>query len=296
MTNPLNELPHNARVESNSDRGGLNVHIPPSHLVVSPVWHLGDFRVQFAGVPAGESLHVDTSSGRVFLKVICGRTDGGGHAAFPAVDTVATTELRDPTVTAVDDTVLCIVTETESAPAQITHMDALRMQGPFAEQLGWQTFADKFAGVTDLFDGLEAHMVPGFHLLDDDGDEIAYVHFWTTGKGVDVSTHNHGQDPSDLAPAFAEVHLVLRNGTGGGGMYQCDAPGADQRQRTVIQAGEEHGPFFYYDPDTGVPRRRPNGAVEYPWHGWQGGTDDRPDQAYDLVAAFEISPEYARVT
>ena len=68
--------------------------------------------------------------------------------------------------------------------------------------------------------------MPGFHLLDGDGAEIAYVFFWTAGKGVDLSTHDHGHAPSALAPAFAEVHQVLHNGTGLGGMYRTEAPGA----------------------------------------------------------------------
>ena len=30
-------------------------------------------------------------------------------------------------------------------------------------------------------------------------------------------------DPSESAPTFAEIHLALNNGTGKGGMYQCDS-------------------------------------------------------------------------
>ena len=146
-----------------------------------------------------------------------------------------------------------------------------------------------------MFKGLDAHMLPGFHLLDAESEEIAYVHCWTTGKGVDVTTHNHSHPPSPLAPAFAETHLVLRNGTGTGAMYQCDSPEATTRERLIVGEGEEHGPFFKFDADTGKPCLRANGAVEYPWHGWQGGEDDQPGQAYDLVAAFEISPTYTRV-
>ena len=31
-------------------------------------------------------------------------------------------------------------------------------------------------------------------------------------------------------------------------------------------------------------------SEQYPWHGWQGGNDDRPGQGYDAVLAFEINP------
>jgi hypothetical protein len=57
-----------------------------------------------------------------------------------------------------------------------------------------------------------------------------------------------------------------------------------------MQRGEEHGPFFVSDPTTGMAMRRENGAVEYPWHGWQAGTDDDAGQAFDFVAAFELNP------
>ena len=174
-------------------------------------------------------------------------------------------------------------------------MSDLETAGPHSELLEWQTFDEKFGAFTGRFKNLEAHMVPGFHLLDAQGAEIAYVHFWTTGKGEDVSTHNHSNEPSDLAPAFAETHLVLRNGTGTGGMYECAAPDAEERNRTIITAGEEHGPFFRFDPDTGQPALRENGSVDYPWHGWQGGMDEEPGQSYDLVTAFEISPQYTQV-
>jgi hypothetical protein len=62
-----------------------------------------------------------------------------------------------------------------------------------------------------------------------------------------------------------------------------------------MQQGEEHGPFFESDPGTGGPRMQENGAVVYPWHGWEAGSDDTAGQAYDVVAAFEITVPYARV-
>ena len=120
---------------------------------------------------------------------------------------------------------------------------------------------------------------------------------WAAGKGVDLSTHNHGRAPTPTSPAFAEVHLVLHNGTGRGGMYLTAEPGAPSRTRFPMQQGDEHGPFFTYDPATGAPRLRENGAVDYPWHGWEAGAPDGEPkgQSYDVVAAFEITAPYARV-
>ena len=167
--------------------------------------------------------------------------------------------------------------------------------GPHLDVFVWQNFHALFGHLTNLFEGVDAYMVPGFHLLDSNGAEIVYVHFWTAGKGVDLSTHNHGNDPSPKAPAFAEVHWVFCNGTGNGGMYECEAPGAQTRSRHPMQRGEEHGPFFFIDAATQMPRLKSNGAVDYPWHGWQAGSDDAVGQAYDFVAAFEINPQQAKV-
>ena len=101
--------------------------------------------------------------------------------------------------------------------------------------------------------------------------------------------------PAARAPAFAETHWVFNSGAPGAGMYLCDAPGAS-RARFPMGRGQEHGPFFAVDPLTHRPRMRANGAVEYPWHGWQGGQDDQPGEAYDFVAAFETNPDFALVT
>ena len=181
------------------------------------------------------------------------------------------------------------------AEDRVDDIGALRFAGPFAEALAWQTFEARYTQATPYFDGLDAHLAPGFHLLDDGGAEIAYLFVWAAGKGVDLSTHNHGRAPGPTSPAFAEVHLVLQNGTGTGGMYVTSEPEAPTRVRYPMQQGEEHGPFFEFDPTTGSPRHQPNGAVAYPWHGWEAGTDGLAGQAYDVVAAFEITARYARV-
>ena len=192
-----------------------------------------------------------------------------------------------------DGAIFAVFTTASVAEDQSPTSQGLRFRGPFAEALAWQTFEARYTHGTPFFDGLDAHLAPGFHLLDADGAEIAYVFVWAAGKGVDLSTHDHGRAPAPTSPAFAEVHLVLQNGTGTGGMYETSEPGAPTRVRYPMQQGEEHGPFFEFDPATGSPRHQPNGAVAYPWHGWEAGTDDLAGQAYDVVAAFEITAPYA---
>ena len=76
-------------------------------------------------------------------------------------------------------------------------------------------------------------------------------------------------------------------------MYLCDAQDADPSERFPMQRGDEHGPFFHIDGNTQRPKLKDNGAVDYPWHGWEAGTDDKQGQAYDLVCAFEITAPYA---
>ncbi|MCC5886003.1 MAG: hypothetical protein JJT88_06165 [Gammaproteobacteria bacterium] len=263
---------------------------------ISPVWTMAGWSLQFLRLAPGSTLEPDHSQGDVFVKVIHGALSSPPRKAYPEIGAVVSTHLSSESVTAgPESALLAIYTRTPSAPAQLSNVSQLTVAGPLAEALVWETFEDRYSRLTPYFNGLDAHLVPGFHLLDDDGAEIAYVFFWTAGKGVDLSTHNHGHTPSEASPAFAEVHQVLYNGTGAGGMYTTPEPGAAERERLPMQPGEEHGPFFVVDPATGMAKLRENGAVEYPWHGWQAGQDDEPGQRYDLVCAYEITAPYSEV-
>lgn len=263
---------------------------------ISPVWTLAGWTLQFVRLAPDDQLELDQSQGDVFVKVIHGALASPSRKVYPDVGALVSTHLDSDTITAgPHSALLAIYIRTPDAAAELSEMDQLEVEGRLADALVWQTFEDRYTHVTPYFDGLDAHLVPGFHLLDDDGAEIAYVFFWTAGKGVDLSTHNHGHRPSDAAPAFAEVHQVLYNGTGKGGMYTTAEPGAAERDRLPMQSGEEHGPFFVIDPATGKAKQRENGAVEYPWHGWQGGEDGRAGQRYDLVCAYEITVPYSQV-
>ncbi len=283
----------------NEVRGGIDLELGDltngvTH--ISPVWLMGGWKIRFVRLAPGAVQDTDQSDGDVYLKVIAGRVEGRAYGAYPPVGTVATARWDEEKVCATHEgALLCLLTQTAEVRDNVVEMNELRLTGPLEQCLGWQSFEEKFSGVTDVFDGLAAYMVPGFHLLDGKGQEYAYVHFWTAGKDVDVSTHNHAHDPSPNSPAFAEVHLALNNGTGLGGMYQCDAPGALERTQCLLQRGEEHGPFFHFDAQTGRPQLLDNGAVSYPWHGWKAGTDTEPGQCFDLVAAFEIITKYAVV-
>jgi hypothetical protein len=262
----------------------------------SPIWSSGGWTVQFVRLDPQQRWAVDHVAGTVYVKVVTGSLDSPGLSAYPVVGEVRSTQVTGADVTAgPHGATFAVLTATAGVPSLVSDMASLTYSGPLADHLDWQTFEDRYHAFTPFFDGLDAYLAPGFHLLDAAGDEVAHVFVWTAGKGVDLSTHNHGRPPSPTAPAFAEVHWVLHNGTGAGGMYETPEPGSPVRHRTPMAQGTEHGPFFRFDPSTGRPVHRDNGAVDYPWHGWEAGTDGAAGQSYDVVMAFEITAPYADV-
>ena len=277
-------------------RHGINLQMGrQAHTLVSSVWSMAGWNLQFVHLAAGDSFKVNAAAGEVYLKVVLGSLSNPARQAYPRVDEVLSTRLTSDVVQAGGNgALLSVFTRTPKAPARLSSMAQLSVEGPLSEALGWTSFEARYSALTPFFNGADAHLVPGFHLLDNDGAEICYVFFWTAGKGVDLSTHNHGQSPDANSPAFAEVHQVLYNGTGHGGMYGTPEPGAQTRSRLPLQPGEEHGPFFVIDAN-GKAKLRENGAVEYPWHGWEAGNDAAPGQSYDLVCAYEITAPYSFV-
>lgn len=280
----------------NDARGGLNLLFPDAEqeLLASPCWSLAGWALQFVWLPPATRVERPASPGQFFAKVITGQLIEPHQRAFRAPFSIQSTCVRTPSIsTGAQGALLALFHETSTAPPTLSGMHQIAFAGILSEALAFQTFEQRFGTFTDAFNGMDASMSPGIHLLDASGTEICNVIFWTAGKGVDLSTHNHGQTPSPGSPSFAEVHWVFRNGTGAGGMYLADAQDTPAHTRYPMQSGDEHGPFFYIDAARGKPRMRPNGAVDYPWHGWCAGNDPRPGQAYDLVCAFETNPGYA---
>ncbi len=228
-----------APVEIAGDRPGLNVAIGAGEApVVSDVWTMGGWTMQFVRLDPHQSFDLDQMHGTVHVKVITGRLVDIDRGAYPPPKVVQDTRVTGAQVTAGrDGAVFGIFTATPGSDAPVADIDALRFGGPFDEALQWQPFEARYHGLTSYFDGLDAHLAPGFHLLDEDRSEIAYVFVWAAGRGVDMSTHNHGRAPGPTTPAFAEVHLVLHNGTGSGGMYETAEPGAPTRDAIPDAAG-----------------------------------------------------------
>ena len=283
----------NIRLNTDNPRGGINLHFnlgAGATVQQSPSWTAAGRGVRFVRLPPGAAFKLP--DGEHFAKVVLGELTNIDRTCLAAPFEVRATHVAtDELVAGRDGALFALATLAEDAPRDLSDMAALRFAGERSECLQWQRFDEKFAGVIDFFDGKDCHMANGFHLLDERGIEVAYVNPWTCGKGVDLSTHNHGHAPSAQGPAFAEVHWVLAAATPASGMYVTSKPGAPDRVRHPMGLGDEHGPFYDRDA-TGRPMFRENGAVQYPWHGWRGGDDDTPGQRYDFVLAFEINPDY----
>ncbi len=300
MGHTVKDLTPNAKVTRNTERGNLDIHFADAATLSAPIvsdeWTFGGRKIGFAQLPPNGSLSLDQGAGKIFVKVVTGALASPKRLPFCAPQAIQNTQVTGGSITAgADGALLAILTETDAAPATISDMEQLGFSGPQAEVLKWQTFEQLYGAFMDYFNGMDCYIGPGFHLVDASGTEITYINIWTAGKGVDMSTHNHAQDPSPQFPAFAETHWTIANGTGQGGMYLTPEPGAAERTRFPVQAGEEHGPFFNFDAASGDPTLLANGAVSYPWHGWEAGTDDKPGKAYDVIAAFETAPQFVRV-
>lgn len=292
----LTEIAPSVASTQSHPREGVDIQFLEAGLEVSEQWSMGGWHIQFARLPANEGLTLDTSAGRAFVKVITGSLANLARAPFGKIREVRNTLVATDFVVAGDaDTLIALFTETPEAPKNVTDMAQLALLGPNAGAFVWRTFGDRFGQFTPSFTGADAYMSGGFHLLDRNGAEITYVNLWTAGKGVNLTTHNHGSEPNSSNPAFAEVHWVLNNGTGKGGMYSADTADGPKTDVYTMQRGDEHGAFFSVDQATKKPKLRDNGSVDYPWHGWEAGTDDKPGQAYDVVAAFETNPQFVKL-
>ena len=259
---------------------------------LSEVWTIAGWEIRFVFLPPHQMLELEGTNH--YLKVIVGELANLERDCFAENFAVRTTRLEKQRVSSGSHGLLCaLLTETPGLLPNIHDMSDCVFAGPMAQHLEWKSFKERFGASTDYFDQLDNHMANGFHLLDSEESEITYVNFWTCGKNGDVSTHNHSQAPSLAGPAFAEIHLVLNNGSGAAGMYKTHGPDSDAREVYVMKRGDEHGPFFEHR--GGKPVLLDNGAVKYPWHGWQSGNDGKEIQSYDLVAAFEISPDYVLI-
>ena len=295
MSDLITDATPNASPTPSSTRRGLNMTLTSQvPMSASDQWQVAGWKFQFVRLGPDRSLALDQAQGDVYIKVVAGSLAGIGMTPFAGDREVRNTRVEADHVRAgPEGALVTVLVATQAVRENVTSMGQLAFTGPLEEVFVWDSFEALFGGFTEAFNGVDAHMVPGFHILDDSGEEIVHLHFWTAGKGVDLTTHNHAGDPSEDAPAFAEVHWVLNNSTGSGGMYETPEPGAARRKRYPMQRGEEHGPFFYHE--NGRPRLLANGAVDYPWHGWQAGNDGAESQAYDFVAAFEINPAYCRI-
>jgi hypothetical protein len=293
----ISDILSNIQTRKDNLRGGLELVFDlgeSKKIQLSGSWRVAGWMIRYVFLPPHQTLELEDETH--YLKVIFGELSNLGRGCFAEDYTVRTTRLENSSLLAGSQGLLfALLTETPDLKSNIYDMSECVFSGPMAEKLTWKSFKQRFGAWTSYFDELDNHMADGFHLLDKERTDITYVNFWTCGKSADVSTHNHAQEPSLESPAFAEVHLVLNNGSEFSGMYKIRKPEDDPTMRKMyfMKRGDEHGPFFEHH--SGRALFHDNGAVKYPWHGWQNGSDDSDESTYDLVAAFEINPEYAQM-
>jgi hypothetical protein len=296
-TIPLTAVNPDAHQQPNP-HSGLNITFTDGDVSASGVWSIAGWTIQFVRLNAGQGVGLDQDAGKVFVKIITGALANPERGRFAGIKEPRDIEVATIQVIAgPDGALVAVMTATDLVPDNLHSMDALSVSGPFEDIFVFTRMDQTEIGRRyDFFNGLEAYLMPGFHLLESDGTEIVYVHLWTAGKGVDMSPHDHSGAPSATAPAFTETHFVLNNGTGHGAMYDCtdNTPSHRNRQHIEMARGQEHGPFWLTDED-GMPKKRENGSVLFELHGWQAGNDEVEGQAYDLVAAFELNPDYSKI-
>ncbi len=269
----LNEIARGVICSASQTREGVDVIFQCVGFELSPCWRMAGWRMQFVHLPAGDSLTLDTALGRYFAKVVTGRLVTPDLNPFAARFSVRSTLVEGAVIVADQDTLMAVFQETVEVPENVTNVTDLAITGVHADACQWRSFETRFGGAIPAFNGVDAHMCGGFHLLNPELTEICYVNLWCAGQGVNLTTHNHAHPPHPQAPAFAEVHWVFNNGTGEGGMYCADSADGDKTATFPLTRGEEHGYFFAVD-EAGHPQQLSNGAVEYPWHGWESGVKD----------------------
>lgn len=160
-----------ARMTVSGDRPGVDLHLfDGDGPVVSQQWTMGGWTLQFVRLDAGQQHPVDAGDGVAYVKVITGRLTEPHRVAYVAPRTIADTCVEGDHLTAgPDGAVVMLCVRTTNAPHRYTSMAQLVIDGPLAEHLTWSSFEARFAGILTAFDGLDAHLTPGFHLLDADG-------------------------------------------------------------------------------------------------------------------------------
>ena len=280
----------------NQKKGGLDLVFDldgREECQISESWEFSGMKLNF--VCLGSQASIVLAEAKTYIKVIAGKLETPSLGCFAEPFAIRNTHLKEKMISAGEEgALIAVLLESDEAFDNLTEMKQLNFSGPNSQALKWRSFEEKFSPYTDFFNGKVCPMTDGFHLLDRNGCEIVYVNFWSCGKGVNLSPHNHAGSPTEEMPAFAEVHWVINSGTGRGGMFQATEQGKIIKL-DVMKRGDEHGPYFELDQIEGKPLLRPNGAVKYGWHGWQAGEDAESSKAYDFVAAFEINPDFALI-
>ncbi|MFC1594469.1 M20/M25/M40 family metallo-hydrolase, partial [Candidatus Omnitrophota bacterium] len=290
----------NYRGETECERGGVTIQFSaPEFRAVdsSAAWNMAGWQMRFVQLAPHAQLKLDQASGTIYVKVITGRLTNINRGAFAEPKAKRTTLVVEEFIEAgVEGAIVAVMVKTDKAPDAISKMEQVAVTGSKAELLHWNR-VDSYDWGREAFADMPFYNLPGFQIKNAQGKEIAYIQFWSAGKGVNCGMHNHSNAPTKNAPTFCEVHLGMFNGTGQGGMVD------EQGTLLIILEGDEHGRYWEIDPETRKPVLRENGAVYYDMHRWQAGLPagqaggervaDEGDEAFDVWAVFEIAPDEA---
>lgn len=277
-----------------SERGGIKIQLDSpevSPVISSPVWEMAGFAMQFLQLAPGARVNLDQRSGRNYVKVIKGSLSNINRGPFTAPRTVRNALVTEDYIEAdKDGAIVFIMLKTAGAPETVNDMiaDDVEIKGVSEEALNWNR-VDELDWGREVFKGVPFYNMRAFQIVDGHNKEICYVQFWAAGEGVDCKMHKHETAPTAMDPTYCEVHLGLFNGTGQGGMVD------ENGKHYVMGEGDEHGPFWKIDTNTGRPLFRNNGAVWYEDHKWQAGGKKVAAKNYDIWAVFEMAPDEAVV-
>ena len=217
-TLPIAGAVPNARATPATRRAGLDIVLDGDQAarepVVSETWTVAGWSIQFARLGSRQGLDLHRSAGRHYVKVVTGELANVDRRPFAGPFAVRDTSVDAPGLEAGPrGSVLAVFTETDRVKDNIPSMAALRIEGPLQGAFAWERFDAKFGAFTDLFDGMEAYMSPGFHLLD--------------GK----RRGDHLRQPVDLRQGCGPLHPQPCPGpVSGGARLRRDALGLQQRR------------------------------------------------------------------
>eukprot|EP00897_Mesotaenium_endlicherianum_P007683 jgi/Mesen1/6943/ME000036S06271 len=289
----------------------VTLPVPTTPVAVSPAWSIGDWELQVVQVARGSSFTLPRGSSgvtaRSYIKVVAGSLFGLDQAG--SVGPVgAPNQRRSNAVPAGCSAVqagpagaIFVLWTATFAPGNskvrsMTGGKITRFSGPGSEAFKWRLYSD----VDPTFKGVDFWNLRGLRVQTQQGRRVVFLQFWAVNNGVSAGWHDHSN--LNVSTAFGEVHQMLYEGSGHGGMqYRLPCPksagGGEYIEKLLpLPVGYEHGPLWFVNSSTGEPLlSKQTGALVYPTHRWIGGGVSTSPSAYDVWVVYEMPPPAVNV-